>query len=417
MRSIQTLFISAVVATCNLPDATASPAASGCGQNDSRMLSSAKPIGSGPLSLSKVYCLSIPPTNFSLSAPRPSADLQNFFVFDTINGLTIVSGLSRSSTAQFPGRIAGLQGRPPFEWLNASSTVLAVKQNTAKPSGFALGPIRPYLFSLNKAARQLPALANAAGPLDELYWMGGTGTAIAAFGTKGFLYKPEHDDLRPTLAFVNALKGKVLQTTTIASIPGLSSKARIGAVSHISGVKGLVTALLAFNSNQWVVWTQGKTPRNLQLGIKYVHQFAVVPNGRDVLVMKNLSATGMICERDPNCPPPTPQTGPIAELRSLSTGRIVWSLNGTASEFSGSDVPAISPDGRYAFISLPRERNRSTTALISMASGKVIQRIPRPWTSGCAVGFSRDGRKAWISGGATTYVFDIQSEPSKTDHF
>lgn len=408
MRSVRPLIMSAIVATCNVPDASAAPTASGCGENDSRILSSAKPIGSGPLSLSKVYCLPIPPTSFSRSAPQPSADLRNFFAFDSINGLTIVSTGPKPSIRRFEGRITGSLGKPPFGWLNTSQAVLGVRQNTAKPSGFALGPVQPYLFPVDGPARQLPRLASAAGPLDEVYWMGGTGMAIAAFGTKGSYYKPEHDDPSPTLAFIDVAKGKVSQTIAIASIPGLSSKARIGAISHASDAKGLITALLAFHSNRWVVWTQGKAPRNLQLGMKYVHQFAVVPSGRDVLVMKNLSATGMICERDPNCPPPTPQTGPVAELRSLSTGRIVWSLNGTAREFSGSDVPAISPDGRYALISLPREKHRSTTALISMASGKVIQQIPRPWTSGCAVGFSPDGRKAWISGGATVYVFNIQ---------
>lgn len=408
MHSVRTLIISAIIATYNVPDASAAPTASGCGENGSRILSSAKPLGSGPLSLSKVYCLPIPPTSVPRSPPQPSADLRNFFVFDSVNGLTIVSTGQKYSVRRFEGRMAGSLDKLPFSWMNSSQAVLGVRQNTAKPSGFALGPVQSHLFPVDRPARQLPRLASAAGPLDEVYWMSGTGRAIAAFGTMGSSYKPEHDDSRPTLAFVDAAKGKVSQTITMASIPGLSSKARVGAISHTSDAKGLITALLAFQSNQWVVWAQGKAPRNLQLGMKYVHQFAVAPSGRDVLVMKNLSATGMFCERNPNCPPPTPQTGSIAELRSLSTGRIVWSVNGTAREFSGSDVPAISPDGRYALISLPWEKRRSTTALISMASGKVIQQIPRPWMSGCAVGFSRDSRKAWISGGATVYVFSIK---------
>ncbi|WP_123905496.1 WD40 repeat domain-containing protein [Sphingobium cloacae] len=333
--------------------------------------------------------------------------MRDFFVFDSINGLAIVRTGPKPSTTRFQGRITGPLGKPPFDWLRTSSAVLGVRQNTAKPSGFALGPLQPYLFPVNGPARQLPKLANAAGPLDELYWMGESGIAIAAFGTKGFLYKPEHDDPHPTLAFVDALNGKVLQAAAIASIPDLPTKSRVGAISHSMNAKGIITALIAFQSNRWVVWTQGKAPRILQLGTKYVHQFTVTPNGRDVLVMKNLSASGATCELNPNCPPPTPQTGPIAELRSLSTGNIIWSLRGTAREFSGSDVPAISPDGRYALISMPREKHRSTTALISMASGKIIQQIPRPSTSGCTVGFSRDGRKAWISGETTVYIFDI----------
>jgi hypothetical protein len=406
MRGVATVLV-VTLTMCNLPEAHAASTASGCGENERQIISSAKPIGRGPLSLSQVYCLSIPSTNFPRSAPQPSVDLRNFFVFDSINGLTFVKGGSKTSTARFQGRISGLQGNAPFEWLQTSPAVLGVKQNTAKPSGFALGPIQPYLFHLNGTARQLPTIVNSAGPLDELYWMGGAGMAIAAFGTKGFLYKPEHEDPKPTLAFVDAVKGKVLQTAAIASIPGLPPKSRIGAISKSVNAKGEFTALIGLLSNSWVVWTQGKVPRALNLGAKYVQQFAVTPSGRDVLMMKNLSATGVICELNPNCPPPKPQTGSIAELRSLSTGNIIWSLKGTAKEFSGSDVPVISPDGRYALISLPRERQRSTTALISMTSGEILQQIPRPWTSGCAAGFSRDGRKAWISGGTTVYIFDI----------
>ena len=142
MHSVRTLIISAIIATSNVPDASAAPTASGCGENGSRILSSAKPLGSGPLSLSKVYCLPIPPTSFPRSPPQPSADLRNFFVFDSVNGLTIVSTGQKHSVRHFEGRIAGSLDKLPFGWMNSSQAVLGVRQNTAKPSGFALGPVR-----------------------------------------------------------------------------------------------------------------------------------------------------------------------------------------------------------------------------------------------------------------------------------
>jgi hypothetical protein len=109
--------------------------------------------------------------------------------------------------------------------------------------------------------------------------------------------------------------------------------------------------------------------------------------------MRGLSATGWICEHNPNCPPPEPQSGPIAELRDLTDGHLIWAITGTANQFSNDLDPAISPDGRSALISMPYDRDGRKTALVSMADGRVVQEMP---IAGIA-GFSQDGRSAWIN--------------------
>jgi hypothetical protein len=126
--------------------------------------------------------------------------------------------------------------------------------------------------------------------------------------------------------------------------------------------------------------------------------------------MKNLSATGTICELNPKCPPPTPQSGPIAELRDIETGKLIWSINGTAKTFSGTNVPAISPDGRLALISMPqREGPYATTALVDMISGKVLQEVPNPWNTECTTSFSPDGKTVWLSGGSRIVTYRLTS--------
>ncbi|TBD31967.1 hypothetical protein ELH02_27895 (plasmid) [Rhizobium ruizarguesonis] len=122
--------------------------------------------------------------------------------------------------------------------------------------------------------------------------------------------------------------------------------------------------------------------------------------------MANLSATGSICEFGASCPPPTPQSGTIAELRDVSTGRVKWTLSGTASNFSHSAVPAVSPDGGYGFISLP-DGQRNAIALISMDTGKVIQKFQQPGWGPIGLSFSLDSKFAFVVAGTTMAAFAI----------
>jgi hypothetical protein len=120
-----------------------------------------------------------------------------------------------------------------------------------------------------------------------------------------------------------------------------------------------------------------------------------------VLIMRGLSATGILCEIESTgpCPPPTPVSGPIAELRAVETGKVIWSLAGTATMFSNDGMPVISPDGRVALISMPSGlRQDNAAALIDMASGKVLQQVPSSGALASRFGFSADNRTAWVGG-------------------
>ncbi len=214
----------------------------------------------------------------------------------SIQGLSITGTGAAAGSQQFDGRITAVlpfTGNVPFAWSMDSRSVLGVRQETAKPSGFALGSLRPFQFRIDGTNEKLAQLSSSAGPLDEIYWIGHTGLAIAAFGTKGGYYRPEHPDLKPTIAFVDARAGKVIQSIAIANVPGLAVKSRINGVASGLDVRGNAYALITMAPNQWLLWNQGQLPRLVSIGVKpRWTPFALSPGGKSVLVMKNLSATG-----------------------------------------------------------------------------------------------------------------------------
>ncbi|CAN7567168.1 hypothetical protein [Mesorhizobium caraganae] len=402
------LALALLLAMLSISEARAGKVAvSGCGDGHYDPVPALMPLKSGPLALAKIFCLKIPASNFPVSPPQPSPDHNSVFVFDSIQGLSITGTGTAAGSQQFDGRITAVlpfMGNVPFAWSNDSRSVLGVRQETVKPSGFALGSLRPIRFHINGTNEKLAELSSSAGPLDEIYWIGHTGLAIAAFGTKGAYYRPEHPDLKPTIAFVDARAGKVIQSIAIADVPGLAVKSRINGVASSLDVRGNAYALITMAPNQWLLWNQGRLPRLVSIGVKpRWTPYALSPGGKTVLVMRNLSATGVICELNPRCPAPTPQSGAIAELHELPSGRLLWTLNGTANTFARSDVPSVSPNNRFALISMPT----GTVALLSMTNGAVLQELPKPWTSECAMGFSADGKTVWISGGSRIVFYKL----------
>jgi hypothetical protein len=236
------------------------------------------------------------------------------------------------------------------------------------------------------------------------------GLAVAAFGTKGQFYRPEHEDPRPTLALVDAQTGLTLQSYEMQDLPDVPAKRWIAGISSGVSGRGKIVTLIAFPNGKWLYWRQGQNPTSVSLPRIRNPRFVIVPQGTTVLLMKNLSATGMICEFNAKCPPPIPQSGAIAELRDIATGKLIWSINGTARRFSGTNVPAIGPDGKLALISMPqRDGPYASTALVDMISGKVLQEVPNPWNSECTTGFSPDGKLVWISGGSRIVTYRLTS--------
>jgi hypothetical protein len=371
-----------------------------------------QPLTSGPLTLTAVYCTQLRQGAFTQSPPSLSPDGNSFFSFNSMNGLSLGGIADGSPLLKFPGRattVFSFLGDVPFAWSEDSRSVFGVKQDTAKPAGWALSPLRAFSFSLDGSVRQLPELRSENGPLDEIYWVEDAGLAVAAFGTKGDFYRPEHEDLRPTLALVDARTGQTLQSYKMQDLPDVPANRWIAGVSSGVNERGQIVSLIALGG-KWLYWRQGQNPTFVSLS-KIPHpRFVIDRRGTMVLLMTNLSATGMICEFNPKCPPPTPQSGAIAELRDIATGKLIWSIHGTAKTFSDTNFPTISPDGRFALISMPpRDGHWHTTALIDMASGKVLQEVLNPWNSQCATGFSPDGKLVWISGGSRIVTYRLTS--------
>lgn len=376
------------------------------------------PLQTGPLTLASYSCLPLPSTYFSRSVPTPSPDGKSFFAYDSKEGLWVGASQAKEPLHNTKGEVRGDDNVIPFTWAADSKTVLGVTQKTTR-SGFSLGPYKPTLFGTDGTNTPLPGLNHPAGPLDELYWAGNNGLAIAAFGTQGGYYQPEHEDPSPTIALVNARTGNVLQATPIATIPGLTDEDRIARIATRRDATGRIHALMLFNhSGAWVSWVQGQKPQVVSLNPWWAEwlssvvnlrtdlmPFILTPDAKHVLIMKNLSAVGPICEFNTKCPAPTAQSGMVAELREIATGKQIWTVQGTATEHDNSTLPAISPDGRYALISLPYSGKPYTLALISMASGKTLQHLPNRGAQG--FGFSEDGKTVWVGGldDLTLYTF------------
>lgn len=390
------------------PVAMSDPQTINCTGDWAQTIESLKPRPEGPATLSAIRCLPLPQSGYPVSL---SPDGSKIFSFHSIEGLWI-GGLNRTDASKtFPGRVRSsvfMNKTMPFEWLADSSEVIGVKRNSNK-GGFALGPLQPYLFSNDGRQTRLPALSHPNGPLDEIFWIGGAGLAFATFGTKGAYYNPEHEDPNPTISLVDAKAGQVLEDVETAAIAGLPSYKNLIGVSSRIDKSGRARVLTAWLPDTWMLWDQGDSPRILPIHNKTAKaSYTLSMDGTKVLIMGNLSATGWICEFHSPCPSPTPQSGMIAELRDVSSGRLVWSIMGTANQFSNSDLPAISPDDQYALITMPGEHE--DIGLVSMTDGSVLQRFRMPGWGSLTLGFSSDGKQAWITGGATMATFDISPQ-------
>lgn len=378
------------------------------------------PIGEGPLKLTNVRCFELPSNFAGYGMPfQPSPDSNYFFQFDLSTGLTL-GGLEAGTPLQHfdadiaLGNIEYFEN--PFQWFHDGRSVLGVTQDVMKPGGgWMLGPLRPFLASVDGKIRMLPSLVNEAGPLDELHWVGNRGLAIALFGAKGAYYRPEHIDPQPTIALVDALSGRVIQPVPLADLVPDASRTNINHVSSRVDERGRIEAVITLAPGRWIFWRQGSAPRQLPISVNpWSTRFTLSPDGRTVLTMRNLTASGSICEHNPNCPIPTPNTGPIAELYDLKSGKIIWAITGTAKDFSSYGPPVISPDGRYALITMPdRDQNSrnfslpNTVALVAMATGKVLQRFPSSSPYISPIGFSNDSRDVWVSVGRRLTTYSI----------
>ncbi|MBS0480197.1 MAG: hypothetical protein JSR79_12990 [Proteobacteria bacterium] len=334
--------------------------------------------------------------------------------FDTKNGLFIIPMAEGGKAVRAPLTLGVNTIRSggdywPAVWRSDSRAVWAADQRIMAPrGGWALGPKRPVVVSLGGRVQRMPALLSPAGGLDGIYWIGNDGLALAALGAGGSYYKPELPNPTPTLALIDARRGRIIQTAPMTATMGLPFKLVSRVAGGVDGQRR-PRVLMWFGPDRWYYWAPGIAPRHVLPGNKSQPFFALAADGAHVLISTGLSARGMICEiwSRSTCPPPTPVTGVAAELRDLQTGKLVWEIRATARYFSSINQPVVSRDGRFALITLPGEGDvRETTALISMADGRIVQRVNQA-SSGSA-GFSMDGRSLWIADRMSVAIYDLR---------
>src|SRR3546814_20730198 len=117
---------------------------------------------------------------------------------------------------------------PPFVWRNDSKAILGVRQDTMRPSGFALGPLSPIEIPNDGEPHPLPLLKDVAGGLDGMLLVGNSGLALAEFGTKGNYYRPTQADPAPTLRIFDGRSSKGLQNVSMPPSPNRNPPTPVG---------------------------------------------------------------------------------------------------------------------------------------------------------------------------------------------
>lgn len=411
------LLLGLATTTSAQPPLGSRPSWNGCGSPD--LQSKAAPSADGPAHLLRFDCLTLPRTRLHYEPPVVSPDGSRFLVYGYTRGVflgTLESGTASQGHA-FDPTFVQFTGLPfarstfLFQWASNSRSIWAADQPTG-PGHFAAGPLKPVLIASDGTEQDLPPLLTPAGPLDGLMWIGGDGIALAQFGTRGGYYKPEHPDPDPTLAFVDVKHGKILNRFRLTDFPkAVSAQGHPMVPLHIATVRlagGRASTVLQWPSGYSLNWMQDSEPREISLPkLSWGTKISLASDGRRLLLSYPLSASGVICEiwtRTP-CPPPTPTTGKLAGLVDIETGKMVWEISDTATQFEGYSEPAISPDGRYALIGIPHRKNHNI-ALVSMTDGRILQTVPSIWST-WSVTFGADSRHFYVSGGAFAASYEI----------
>jgi hypothetical protein len=373
----------------------------------------------GPAKLKAVHCVRWPSSSTGSTAPEVSPDGRWVAIHQYRAGLH-VAPLGPGPLVTYPVDPSDLRlsywTKPAIAWSSRSDFLWTAVQDVALPSHFALGPLQPVRLASGNL-QPLPPATNSGGWLQGLLWAGGDGLALATFGVHG-RYRSDRMAMEPTLAFIDAARGRVLQTVRFRDIDLLKSvaddDAAYAVVSEAAAVvtpDGKAEAVLRLRRRDWLVWKQDSAPRPVSIPVAPGDPvgIALSPDGHRLLVSVNLQPNGIICEHNPNCPEPTPVTGTVLALYDLAAGRVLWQVQRTVDAWGSSPPPAISPDGRYALAVLRQAEERyPVVSVISMKDGRVLQSF-RLWQAGGSLGFAARGRIAWTGAANVVALYDFGS--------
>jgi hypothetical protein len=371
------------------------------------------------LKLAAVFCRVVRQSGL-ISAPVVSPDARSIAYYDSIGLLRVGRLDGGDGWTEYPadlGTFARFASEPrttlAFAWSADSRFLWSATHEKMHPSGFALTPMQPVRTAGDGQLQELPKLEHAAGPLDALLWAGSDGLAVAQFGTRGGYYRPQHDDVAPTFAIVDASRGLAIDALPFASVPSLlehrghSPRAAVKNAAARVLRDGRVRALLSVGA--WVVWTSGEAPRIVPdpyVGQSH-SQMVLAPDGSTVLVARLLRTDGGMCGRTGGCRPGRPVEGVLAAAHDLASGRALWAIRATATADHEFPAPAISDDGRHALVGLMPQTTGPIIALVAMQDGTIVQTLPTPGGP-YAMGFARGGATVWAHAHGVTALYDLQ---------
>jgi hypothetical protein len=306
----------------------------------------------------------------------------------------------------------------PFAWQADSRAVFGARQARMYPrGGWALEGWRSLRIWRDGRIERMPKLSHSSGELDSLQWAGARGLALAQFGTRGGHYRPERKNPEPAFAFVDAVRGRVLATIPFDTIPGVAPRrdgsdyALFRATTTVVRPNGRLRAVVQMARGPWVILDQDRAPRlaPIPAGPARVDGVALSADGRRLLIAPSLKASGVICELNPNCPKPTPVEGQLAALYDLETGKRLWELRATATDFRSYPPPALNADGSLALVGLPGRVSDfwPQVALVSTRTGGVVQTLCAADSSSNVLSFLPNGHMA-LSGFGHFAVYKLE---------
>lgn len=401
----------------------------------------------GPLRLELISCAAFGGVSANFGVPSPDGAKLLRWSRERDHVIEVVQATG-GTLLDFPNRITfasfGTEdyGALPdgVAWTRGSDGFWTVRQDVMNPSGFSLGPMRPIRVGLDGTVRALPDLP---GPerLDAIKWVGSDGLALAQFWTRGNYYRPEQEDLEPTLAIIDAARGLVRDRIRIKAIPALRRRAEAGFFRVVGATAtvladGRVRAVVEISA--WgerpagtspganfepilhpallLIWTEGEPAllRSLDRPSRPATRMVLSPDGARLLLLHTLEPESIVgCGRVPcrrPMPLPVPVEGVFAELIDTTTGRSRWRLGGRVTSAWGQRArPAISPDGRHALLQLPGEQGRRYIALVRMRDGRVLNRfsVTQVGSYPESIGFSPDGGRVWVTVVGSLYRYRL----------
>ncbi|MDP9424188.1 MAG: hypothetical protein M3Q19_15390 [Pseudomonadota bacterium] len=299
----------------------------------------------------------------------------------------------------------------PFKWSSTSAFVWGSDQERAAPGGWSTGPVRLYKYHVDGRREELPSPRHSAGPLDDVEWIGGSGLALAHFGSLGGYHRPEREDTDPTLAFIDAAQGRVLQALSMRAIPGARSaqgRPMIPQIRTIAFKEGVQPHIfLQWPTGLALHWTLGEEPVPVPpVKRDYWQKLVLDPEGRWLLVAPTLTVAFIAeCHDDRECPVAPPVTGPVLELFDFATRERLGSISETTGSWGSPAQPMVSPDRRHAIMPVST-LGGGACLLVAMDRGTVLQRIACK-RAGVDTAFAADGKSFTIPDHMTVRTFAL----------